>query len=69
VRSVASDSAAEKLGLKPGDVVTDIDGRSLRFDTFDAVTDLLSSDRQTLTLCWRSQSERSCEPLPLVDRL
>jgi PDZ domain/Aspartyl protease len=69
VRSVASDSAAEKLGLKPGDVVTDIDGRSLRFDTFDAVTDLLSSDLQTLTLCWRSQSEQSCEPLPLVDRL
>jgi hypothetical protein len=69
VRSVAPDSAAEKLGLKPGDVVTDIDGRSLRFDTFDAVTELLSSDRQTLTLCWRSQSERSCEPLSLVDRL
>jgi membrane-associated protease RseP (regulator of RpoE activity) len=69
VRSVAPDSAAEKLGLKPGDVVTDIDGRSLRFDTFDAVTELLSSDRQTLTLCWRSQIERSCQPLPLVDRL
>jgi hypothetical protein len=69
VRSVAPDSAAEKLGLKPGDVVTDIDGRSLRSDTFDAVTDLLRSDRQTLTLCWRSQSERSCGPLPLVDRL
>jgi hypothetical protein len=69
VRSVASDSTAMKLGLKPGDVVTDIDGRSLRSDTFDGVKELLSSDRQTLTLCWRSQSERSCEPLPLVDRL
>jgi hypothetical protein len=49
--------------------VTDIDGRSLGSDTFDAVKELLSSDRQTLTLCWRSQSERSCGPLPLVDRL
>jgi hypothetical protein len=69
VRSVARDSTAAKLGLKPGDVVTDIDGRSLQPDTFDGVKELLSSDRQTLTLCWRSQSERSCEPLPLVDRL
>jgi C-terminal processing protease CtpA/Prc len=69
VRSVAPDSAALKLGLKPGDVVTDIDGRSLRSDTFDGVKELLSSDRQTLTLRWRSQSERSCGPLPLVDRL
>jgi predicted aspartyl protease len=68
VRSVASDSAAGKLGLKPGDVVTDIDGQSLRYD-FDAAKDLLRSKRQTLTLCWRSQSARSCEPLPLVDRL
>jgi hypothetical protein len=33
------------------------------------VKDLLSSERDTLTLCWRSQSARSCEPLPLVDRL
>lgn len=69
VRSVAPSSAAEKLGLKPGDVVTDIDGQSFRSDTFDTVKHLLSSDRQTLTLCWRSQSERSCQPLPLVDRL
>jgi C-terminal processing protease CtpA/Prc len=69
VRSVADGSAAGKLGLKPGDVVTDIDGQDLRQETFDAVKELLSSDRQTLTLCWRSQSERSCEPLPLVDRL
>ena len=68
VRSVAPDSTAVKLGLKPGDVVTDIDGRSLRSETFDGVKELLSSDRQTLTLCWRSQSERSCQPLPLVDR-
>jgi hypothetical protein len=69
VRSVAPNSAAAKLGLKPGEVVTDIDGRSLRSDTFDTVKDLLSSDRQTLTLCWRSQTEHSCQPLPLVDRL
>jgi hypothetical protein len=69
VRSVAPDSTAAKLGLKPGDVVTDIDGRSLQSDTFDGVKGLLSSDRQTLTLCWRSQSQRSCELLPLVDRL
>jgi hypothetical protein len=69
VRSVAADSTAAKLGLKPGDVVTDIDGRSLQSDTFDAVKELLSSDRQTLTVCWRSQNERSCEPLSLVDRL
>ena len=69
VRSVAPDSSAEKLGLKSGDVVTDIDGRSVRSDTFDTVKDLLSSDRDTLTLCWRTQSGRSCEPLPLVDRL
>jgi hypothetical protein len=69
VRSVAPDSAALKLGLKPGDVVTDIDGRCLRSDTFDGVKELLSSDRQTLTLRWRSQTERSCGPLPLVDRL
>lgn len=69
VRSVAPDSGAEKLGLKAGDVVTDIDGQGLRSDTFDAVKDLLRSNRQTLTLCWRSQSERSCQPLPLVDRL
>jgi C-terminal processing protease CtpA/Prc len=69
VRSVAAGSSAEKLGLKSGDVVTDIDGRSLRSDTFDTVKDLLSSDRDELTLCWRSQGERSCGPLPLVDRL
>jgi PDZ domain len=69
VRSVAPDSTAAKFGLKPGDVVTDIDGRSLQSDTFDGVKELLSSDRQTLTLCWRSQVERSCQPLPLVDRL
>jgi PDZ domain/Aspartyl protease len=69
VRSVAPNSAAAKLGLKPGEVVTDIDGRSLRSDTFDTVKDLLNSDRQTLTLCWRSQSAHSCQPLPLVDRL
>ena len=69
VRSVASESSAEKLGLKPGDVVTDVDGQTFRSDTFDAVKELLSSDRQTLTLCWRSQSERSCEPLSLLDRL
>jgi hypothetical protein len=49
--------------------VTDIDGRSLQSDSFDGVKELLSSDRQTLTLCWRSQIERSCQPLPLVDRL
>jgi hypothetical protein len=69
VRSVAPGSAAEKLGLKPGEVLTEIDGRSIRSDTFDAVKDLLSSDRQALTLCWRAQNERSCQPLPLVDRL
>jgi hypothetical protein len=69
VRSVAPDSTPAKFGLKPGDVVTDIDGRSLQSDTFDGVKELLRSDRQTLTLCWRSQIERSCQPLPLVDRL
>src|SRR5688572_8985369 len=69
VRSVASGSSAERLGLKSGDVVTDIDGRSLQSATFDTVKDLLRSDRDALTLCWRSQGERSCGPLPLVDRL
>lgn len=69
VRSVAPGSKAEQLGVKGGDVVTDIDGQSLRSDSFDQVKQLLSSDRQTLALCWRSQGRQSCEPLPLADRL
>jgi hypothetical protein len=69
VRSVAPGSKAEELGLKPGDVITDIDGQGFRPDTFDEVKELLRSDRQTLALCWRSQSRQSCEPLPLADRL
>ena len=68
VRSVAPHSGAAKLGLKPGDIVTDIDGQSLQQGSFDAVKNLLTSDRQSLTLCWRSQSAQ-CEQLPLVDRL
>ncbi|HET9448184.1 MAG TPA: aspartyl protease family protein, partial [Steroidobacteraceae bacterium] len=37
VRSVATGSEAERLGLKAGDVVTDIDGQSLGADSFDEV--------------------------------
>jgi hypothetical protein len=69
VRSVARGSQAAQLGLKPGDVITDIDGQDFRPDSFDGVKELLSSDRQTLALCWRSQSAQSCEPLTLADRL
>ena len=69
VRSVAPGSAAGGLGLQAGDVVTDIEGQDFQQGNFDGVKELLSSQRRTLKLCWRSHGARSCEPLPLVDRL
>lgn len=69
VRSVAPGSGASKLGLQAGDVVTHIDGQSVGESTFDATKELLSSQRQSLALCWRSQATQSCESLQLADRL
>ena len=69
VRSVAAGSAAGKVGLRAGDIVTHIDGQSIGETTFDAAKQLLSSQRQSLALCWRSQAAQACESLQLADRL
>ena len=69
VQSIADGSGASKIGLKRGDIVTQLDGRKIEPGGFDQAKKLLSSARADVEICWRSGIKEQCARLPLADRL
>ena len=68
-QSIAQGSGASEIGLKRGDIVTQLDGRKIEPAGFDEAKKLLSSDREDVEVCWRSEIGERCTRLPLADRL
>lgn len=70
VQAVAKESTASQLNIAPFDVITSINGQAINFDNYDALTDLFSSQADTLELCWITPdtTKSRCDSLELRDR-
>lgn len=66
---VAQGSAAHALGLRPGHILTHLDGQAVEFSNFDHLKERLSSPAATVELCWRDGEQSPCAELALADRL
>lgn len=69
VKSIASDSAAADSELKLGDVITSIDGQSVTRNNLTSLKRLLASDRRSVSVCWKSEDQQSCDELRLTSRI
>jgi serine protease Do len=62
VASVARNSAAEKAGLKPGDVITEVNGEPIvRSGSLSSIIGMASPGEKVKLKVWRDQSSRDIE--------
>lgn len=58
-----------ELPIIVGDVLTKINNKQISADNFDAMRNILSSNLNSIDVCWLSQQNLSCGVLPLADRV
>jgi hypothetical protein len=68
VKYIAEDSAAGRSELEVDDIVTRIDSKPITRSNFTNLKHLLSSERETLTLCWLSHDGASQETAEEVNK-
>lgn len=69
VKFIDSSSFAAASGLKVGDVITSIDGRPVTRHNLTALKRLLASKRESVSVCWVSADQQSCDKLRLASRI
>ena len=69
VISVSPDSDAYKKGLRTGDIITEIAGKTIVDTNFDQLRDKLSETTNALLICWRRFEKRPCSTIKLADRI
>ena len=60
VLSVAPSSAADTIGLKSRNIITDFDSVPISSENFDDFKNLLSSEKINTRLCWADDAKRKC---------
>lgn len=69
VKYLAIKTNAVKLGIMPGDVVTQINKQKVNAANFDQLRALLSSNMPEISLCWLAGNKERCDVLRLQDRI
>jgi len=68
VKTVAGDSAADRIELRVNDIITSIDEKPLTRSSITELKRLLASDREAVSICWLSSDQRRCGNLALASR-
>lgn len=69
VLAVAPNTAADRVGLKAQDVITDFDAIPISAANFDELKNLLSSEKNHTKLCWINDVKKMCAQLALSPRI
>jgi hypothetical protein len=68
VKSVATDSAGEGSELRVDDIIVSLDNKPMTRSNITELKRLLSSDRETVPVCWLSNDQTRCGNLALASR-
>ncbi|MFT5484261.1 MAG: hypothetical protein ACI9GW_002924, partial [Halieaceae bacterium] len=68
VKSIAKESAGSDSELQVGDIITSVNDQSMSGSSITSLKRLLASDRETVSVCWRSSDQNQCETLALASR-
>ncbi len=69
VKLVIEDTASEKFGLKPGDVIHSFNNLPASQENAEKFRRMLASDAEYVDLCWISSNQHKCDKLVLEDRI
>ena len=69
VLSVAPSTAADKIGLKARNIITDFNSVPISSENFDDFKNLLSSEKTNTRLCWVNDAKKKCDFLTLSSRV
>ena len=69
VIAVAENTGADQLNLSPGDVITHINDTAITETNFDQLRLSLSSNLDSLPICWQHKQVKKCDQLPLASRI
>ncbi len=69
IKQVAGNSHAAELGFTEQAIIKEINGKAITKDNFDDLRRLLSSDAQSVNLCWQTNGGTNCADLKLEDRI